>query len=85
MHMNVHMNGVNNDDSNDLGPMPIDIGMLIEDTVVETNRIEYKEGWNPEKVAHTICAFANDYENVDGGYIVIGVREVDGTPRTPRG
>ena len=78
--MNVHMNGVNNDDSNDLGPMPIDIGMLIEDTVVETNRIEYKEGWNPEKVAHTICAFANDYENVDGGYIVIGVREVDGIP-----
>ena len=83
--MNVHMNGVNNDDSNDLRPMPIDIGMLIEDTVVETNRIEYKEGWNPEKVAHTICAFANDYENVDGGYIVIGVREVDGIPRTPMG
>ena len=83
--MNVHMNGVNNDDSKDLGPMPIDIGMLNEDTVVETNRIEYKECWNPEKVAHTICAFADDYENVDGGYIVIGVREVDGIPRTPRG
>ena len=83
--MHMHMNGVNNDDSNDLGPMPIDIGMLNEDTVVETNRIEYKECWNPEKVAHTICAFANDYENVDGGYIVIGVREVDGIPRTPRG
>lgn len=29
------MNGVNNDDSNDLGPMSIDIWMLIEDTVVE--------------------------------------------------
>ena len=83
--MNVHMNGVNNDDSKDLGPMPIDIGMLNEDTVVETNRIEYKECWNPEKVAHTICAFADDYENVDGGYIVIGVREVDWIPRTPRG
>ena len=33
--MHMHMNGVNNDDSNDLGSMPIDIGMLIEDTVVE--------------------------------------------------
>ena len=83
--MHMHMNGVNNDDSNDLGSMPIDIGMLNEDTVVETNRIEYKECWNPEKVAHTICAFANDYENVDGGYIVIGVGEVDGIPRTARG
>lgn len=80
MHMNVHMNGVNDYDVEDLDPMPIDVGMLIEDSIVETNRIEYKENWNPEKVAHTICAFANDFENVDGGYIVIGVKEDDGIP-----
>ena len=37
---------------------------LLEGRVVERNRVEYKEGWNPADTIHTICAFANDYENV---------------------
>lgn len=78
MHMNVHMNSVNA--FGDGQSIPINVKTLLEDTIVETNRIEYKESWNPEKIAHTMCAFANDYENVDGGYIIVGVREKDGVP-----
>jgi hypothetical protein len=29
--------------------------------VVESERIEFKEGWNPLSVLHTLCAFANDF------------------------
>ena len=32
--------------------------------------------------SHTICAFANDYEETYGGYIVIGVSETNGIPDT---
>lgn len=62
---------------NDIMALPINIMNLIENNTIESNRVEYKEGWNPEKILHTICAFANDYEDVGGGYIVIGVREAD--------
>ena len=27
--------------------------------------MEYKEGWNPEDIIHSICAFANDYHKAD--------------------
>ena len=32
---------------------------------------------------HTVCAFANDIDNLGGGYIVIGVEEHDGSPVLP--
>ena len=54
------------------------IETLLEGKVVEKNRVEYKEGWNPSDITHSICAFANDYANVNGGYIVIGVKEDNG-------
>lgn len=54
-------------------PLPISVSNLISGRTIESSRIEYKRGWNPEKVLHTICAFANDYENIGGGYIIIGV------------
>lgn len=31
----------------------------------------------------TICAFANDYQNLNGGYVVIGIAEEDGRPVLP--
>lgn len=37
-------------------------------------------GWNSERVLHTICAFANDIEECGGGYIILGIREVDSRP-----
>ena len=46
-------------------------------------RLEFKAGWNPEDVLHSICAFANDINNWGGGYIVVGVAEQDGRPVLP--
>ncbi len=63
--------------------IPLKIETLLEGKVVERNRVEYKKGWNPEDVIHTICAFANDYANVNGGYIVIGVEAEEGIPILP--
>lgn len=63
--------------------IPLKIETLLEGKVVERNRVEYKKGWNPKDVIHTICAFANDYANVNGGYIVIGVEAEEGIPILP--
>lgn len=49
-------------------PLPINITSLISKKTIEDSRIEYKRSWNPERILHTICAFANDYENIGGGY-----------------
>ena len=57
--------------------IPLKIKTLLSGKVVEQNRVEYKSGWNPGETIRTICAFANDYPNVNGGYIVIGVEEKD--------
>ena len=63
--------------------IPLKIETLLEGKVVERNRVEYKKGWNPEDTIHAICAFANDYANVNGGYIVIGIEAQDGIPLLP--
>ena len=39
--------------------LPVNIDDLVNHRKVEWARIEYKEGWNPERIAHTICAFSN--------------------------
>lgn len=63
--------------------IPINIDDLLNRRIVESSRIEFKEGFNPNPIVHTICAFANDIENLGGGYIVIGVEERDGQPVLP--
>lgn len=63
--------------------MPINIKNLINCRVIESNRVEFISGWNPNPIIHSICAFANDIDNVGGGYIVVGVEENDGTPVLP--
>lgn len=63
--------------------IPLKIETLLDGQVVERNRVEYKEGWNPGDIIHTICAFANDYDNVNGGYLVIGVAAEEGIPILP--
>lgn len=60
--------------------MPINIKNLINFRVMESNRVEFISGWNPNPIIHSICAFANDIDNVGGGYIVVGVVENNGTP-----
>jgi len=49
--------------------LPLNIDYLIHQRKVESARIEYKKDWNPEKVLHSVCAFANDIDNWGGGYI----------------
>ena len=64
-------------------PIPINIDDLVNQRIVESSRIEFKAGFNPNPVVHTICAFANDIDNLGGGYIIIGVEERDGLPVLP--
>lgn len=63
--------------------LPINIDGLLNGSTVEWARLECKEGWNPEAVLHTMCAFANDLHNWGGGYIVLGLSERDGRPVLP--
>ena len=58
--------------------LPINIETLLGGRVVESNRVEYKTGWNPDAIYRTICAFANDFDDTCGGYIVVGAEEKDG-------
>lgn len=64
-------------------PLPINITDLITGTTVEWERIEFKEGWNDLDVLHTICTFANDFGNLGGGYVIIGIAEEQGKPLLP--
>ncbi|PKH22514.1 transcriptional regulator [Pseudomonas sp. 43NM1] len=54
------------------GKLPINLNDLLRQRTVESERIEYKTGWNPDPIIRTLCAFANDFENLGGGYVVIG-------------
>lgn len=61
-------------------PMPVNIGTLLEGNIIEHARIEFKETWDAAASLKTTCALANDLDNWDGGYIIIGVREnLDGS------
>ena len=63
--------------------IPLDIDTLLSGRIVEQDRVEYKEGWNPNDSIHTICVFANDYHNMNGGYLVIGIKSENGVPQLP--
>jgi len=63
--------------------IPLKIETLLADRVVESDRVEYKRGWNPAEVITTICAYANDFNNTNGGYVVIGIEEKYGRPTLP--
>ncbi len=52
--------------------LPINLEALLRQRTVEQDRIEYKSGWNPDAIIRTLCAFANDFENIGGGYVIIG-------------
>ena len=63
--------------------LPINVEDLLHQRKVERTRIEYKADWNPEPIIHTITAFANDFDNMGGGYILVGVEEENGRPKLP--
>ena len=63
--------------------LPINIEDLLKKQKIEGNRIEFKSGWNPDAIYHSICAFANDFDNIGGGYILVGVEEENGVAKRP--
>ena len=63
--------------------LPINIEQLLDATTVESSRIEYKAGWNPDAIYRSICAFANDFDNIGGGYIIVGAEERNGRAVRP--
>ncbi|NJL27249.1 MAG: hypothetical protein HC897_04830 [Thermoanaerobaculia bacterium] len=66
--------------------LPIGIAELLSGAV-ETARIELKASWHPDTTGHqilkTLCAFANDLQNLNGGYVVLGVAEQGGVAVRP--
>ena len=67
--------------------LPVNLDALLYCRGVESERVEFKASWDPRttgpQVLKTICAFANDYHNLNGGYVVIGVGERDGRAVLP--
>lgn len=59
--------------------LPINITDLLNKQKIESNRIEFKKGWNPESIYHSICAFTNDFDDLGGGYILVGVDSDEAT------
>lgn len=59
--------------------LPLNLDDLLHGRTVESERVEFKRSWDPAtigpQVLRTICAFANDHHNLNGGYIVVGVEE----------
>ena len=70
--------------------LAVNIEDLLNKQKIESNRIEFKKGWNPASIYHSVCAFANDIDDLGGGYIIVGVdteedtglaiRPVEGVP-----
>lgn len=67
--------------------LPINIEDLLNCQGVESARIEFKAVWDPKttgtQVLKSVCAFANDLQNLNGGYIIIGVEERNGCAVLP--
>ena len=67
--------------------LPVNLDDLLHCRGVESERVEFKASWDPAttgpQMLRTICAFANDYHNLNGGYLVVGVQEHDGRAALP--
>jgi len=67
--------------------LPLNLEDLVHARAVEDYRREFKATWNdPIKpaVTRTVCAFANDLLNQNGGYIIVGIEANDrGEPILP--
>lgn len=70
-----------------ISALPIALEDLVHRRVVESSRVEFKASWDERttgpQVLRTICAFANDLHNLNGGYIVLGVTESGGVVERP--
>ena len=67
-----------------ISKLPLNLQDLLRQRTVESERTEYKSGWNPDPIIRTLCAFANDFENLGGGYILLGQDcDANGRPMFP--
>lgn len=70
-----------------LSVLPVNLGDLLDCRTVESERVEFKRSWDAKTVGpqtlQTICAFANDLHNLNGGYVIIGVEELGGRAVLP--
>jgi len=68
------------------GGLPFNLDDLINRRSIEGSRLEFKKIWSNDikkSVIRTICAFANDFLNLNGGYIILGIEEQNGAPILP--
>ena len=66
--------------------LPLNLNDLINLRTIENHRVEFKAAWNHKTapaVVETVCAYANDLLNLNGGYIILGIEEQNGQPILP--
>ncbi|MBS1828736.1 MAG: putative DNA binding domain-containing protein [Acidobacteria bacterium] len=66
--------------------LPFNLDVLLNPAKTEDVRVEFKAGWDDhikQAVTRTICAFANDLPNLNGGYIFLGIEDSQGRPLLP--
>ncbi|HET7502502.1 MAG TPA: RNA-binding domain-containing protein [Kofleriaceae bacterium] len=66
--------------------LPVRLDDLIHARTVEPVRIDFKASWNDVSRAatvQTIAAFANDFQGLNGGYVVLGIEDSGGQPVLP--
>ncbi len=70
----------------DRNRLPTNLDNIIHCRTIENERVEFKAGWDKHikgNVVRSICAFANDLLNNNGGYIILGIEEHNGRPILP--
>ncbi len=55
--------------------LPIIVVELVRQKKFESNRIGFKKGWNHDRVYDSFCAYANDFDNIGGVNIHVGLKE----------
>jgi ATP-dependent DNA helicase RecG len=66
--------------------LPFNLNDLINLRMIENHRVEFKASWDHKTAAavvETVCAYANDLLNLNGGYIILGIEEKNGHPILP--
>lgn len=62
----------------------IEVDALLPGGAIESERIEFASDWNPgttgPRVLRALCAFANDFSEVNGGYVVVGAARGEERP-----
>lgn len=54
--------------------LAISIEDLLKKQRIKSDRIESKMGRNPASIYHSVYAFANDFNDLGGGFILAGPR-----------